>query len=96
MKSNPNFDIKNHKLENFLTIFNTVINQTKKDGNTFNQDSYTEDGIKDILLTVGEKIYKFLQQIIDSLDLPDIIKKALITLKAIVSLVHAIKNHDQN
>ena len=43
-----------------------------------------------------KKIYKFLQQDINSLNLLEIIKKALKTLKAIVAFVGAIKNHDQN
>ena len=54
------------------------------------------DRIKDILVSIGEKLKKFLQRDIDSLELPDIIKKALKTLKAILTFIHAIVNHGQN
>ena len=57
-----------------------VINQIKNEGKSNNKVTYAEDGIKDMLLTIGEEIYKLLQQDIDLFNLPEIIKKALKTL----------------
>ena len=73
-----------------------VINQIENEGKLINQEIDAEGGIKDILVTIREEIYKFLQQDIDSLDLPEIIKKALKTLKAIVTFVSTIKSYGQN
>ena len=93
LKSHTNSDITSQEIKNFLRILNVVINQIENEGKSINQETDAEDGTIDILVTIGEEIYKFLQQDIDSLDLPEIIKKAL---KAIVTFVRAIKNHGQN
>ena len=79
-KANTNSDIANQEIENFLKIFSVVINQIKNEGKSNNKVTYAEDGIKDMLLTTGEEIYKLLQQDIDLFNLPEIIKKALKTL----------------
>ena len=79
-KANTNSDIANQEIENFLKIFSVVINQIKNEGKSNNKVTYAEDGIKDMLLTIGEEIYKLLQQDIDLFNLPEIIKKALKTL----------------
>lgn len=55
-----------------------------------------EDGIKDILVSIGEEIFKFLHRNIDSFELPDIIKKILKILKANFIFVPTVKNHDQS
>lgn len=60
------------------------------------QETDTEDGIKDLLATIGDEICKFLQEDIDSLNLPNIIKKALNTIKVIVTFFCSIKNHGQS
>lgn len=80
LKANTNSDIANQEIENFLKIFSVVINQIKNEGKSNNKVTYAEDGIKDMLLTIGEEIYKLLQQDIDLFNLPEIIKKALKTL----------------
>ena len=80
LKANMNSDIANQEIENFLKIFSVVINQIKNEGKSNNKVTYAEDGIKDMLLTTGEEIYKLLQQDIDLFNLPEIIKKALKTL----------------
>ena len=80
LKANTNSDIANQEIENFLKIFSVVINQIKNEGKSNNKVTYAEDGIKDMLLTTGEEIYKLLQQDIDLFNLPEIIKKALKTL----------------
>lgn len=79
-KANTNSDIANQEIENFLKIFSVVINQIKNEGKSNNKVTYAEDGIKDMLLTIGEEIYKLLQQDTDLFNLPEIIKKALKTL----------------
>ena len=60
------------------------------------EEKDTVDRIKEILVSIGEELFKFLQRDIDSLELPDIIKKALKTLKTILTFIHAIVNHGQN
>lgn len=80
LKANTNSDIANQEIENFLKIFSVVINQIKNEGKSNNKVTHAEDGIKDMLLTIGEEIYKLLQQDIDLFNLPEIIKKALKTL----------------
>ena len=80
LKANTNSDIANQEIENFLKIFSVVINQIKNEGKSNNKVTYAEDGIKDMLLTIGEEIYKLLQQDTDLFNLPEIIKKALKTL----------------
>lgn len=80
LKANTNSDIANQEIENFLKIFSVVINQIKNEGKSNNKVTYAEDGIKDMLLTIEEEIYKLLQQDIDLFNLPEIIKKALKTL----------------
>ena len=80
LKANTNSDIANQEIENFLKIFSVVINQIKNEGKSNNKVTYAEDGIKDLLLTIGEEIYKLLQQDTDLFNLPEIIKKALKTL----------------
>ena len=79
LKNNTSSDITNKEIENFLKIF-SAINQIENKEKSINQATDTEDGIKDLLLTTEEEIYKFLQQHIDLLNLPEIIKKALKTL----------------
>ena len=61
LKANTNSDIANQEIENFLKIFSVVINQIKNEGKSNNKVTYAEDGIKDMLLTIGEEIYKLLQ-----------------------------------
>lgn len=80
LKANTNSDIANQEIENSLKIFSMVINQIENEGKSINKVTYAEDGIKDMLLTIGEEIYKLLQQDFDTLNLPEIIKKALKTL----------------
>ena len=95
LKNNKSSDITNKEIENFLKIF-SAINQIENKEKSINQATDTEDGIKDLLLTTEEEIYKFLQQHIDLLNLPEIIKKSVKTLKAIVVFVCALKKHGQN
>lgn len=49
------------KKENFLRIFNTIINQIENEGKSINQETDAEDRIRDILVTTEEEICKFLQ-----------------------------------
>ena len=60
-----NSDIANQEIENFLKIFSVAINQIENEGISVKKVTYAEDGIKDMLLTIGEEIYKLLQQYID-------------------------------
>lgn len=55
LKSNTNSDFTGQEIENFLKIFNVVMNQIQNEGKLNNEDNDTEDGIKDILVTNGEK-----------------------------------------
>lgn len=55
LKSNTNSDFTSQEIENFLKIFNVVMNQIQNEGKLNNEDNDTEDGIKDILVTNGEK-----------------------------------------
>ena len=56
----------------FLLIFNLLI-EAETNNDSFNQD--TEYGIPDIPLTLAAKLLQLLHNNIDSLKLPDIIKK---------------------
>ena len=94
--NNNDYTIKDKQIATIFKIFNSVKAQIENEGKTLNQNNDTEDGIKDIILLAVEQIYKFLQQDIDSLNLPNIIKKALKTLKTIVNFVRAVKDHGQN
>lgn len=42
-----------------------AINQIENEGISVKKVTYAEGGIKDMLLTIGEEIYKLLQQYID-------------------------------
>ena len=57
LKSNTNSDFTSQEIENFLKIFNVVMNQIQNEGKLNSEDNDTEDGIKDILVTNGEKIF---------------------------------------
>ena len=96
LKTNTNSDITNQEIENFLKIFSAVINQIENEGKSSNQVTDTEDKNKRYITNNGEETRKFLQQDIDSLNLSEIIKKPVKTLKAIVAFVRAIKNNGQN
>lgn len=57
LKSNTNSDFTSQEIENFFKIFNVVMNQIQNEGKLNSEDNDTEDGIKDILVTNGEKIF---------------------------------------
>lgn len=57
LKSNTNSDFTSQEIENFFKIFNVVMNQIQNEGKLNSEDNDTEDGIKDILVTNGEKVF---------------------------------------
>ena len=72
-KQNPDFDLKNYKLEKILIIFDNLMSQIRENNSkTSNceEEKYTPDGIKGIFISTGEEFCKFLQRYIESLDLP--------------------------
>ena len=98
-KQNPDFDLKNQEIGKILIIFNNLMSQIKENNSknsNCGEEKYTPDGIKDIFISIGEEFCKFLQRGIESLDLPEIINKALKTLKAIFAFACTIKNYGQN
>ena len=66
LTENLKFDIKNHELKKFLLIFDTLTNQIKehdKDENSNDKKAVdTDNVIKDILVSIGEEVFKFLQK----------------------------------
>ena len=57
LKSNTNSDFTSQEIENFFKIFNVVMNQIQNERKLNSEDNDTEDGIKDILVTNGEKFF---------------------------------------
>ena len=74
-KCKKDFNLKSPEIQNFLItileIFEQINNKAKMEVNTI-QD--LEDQVNDMKKLVGVKILNFLDQDIDSLDLPEIIK----------------------
>ena len=70
----PEIDIDDHEIQNFLLIFNLLI-EAEWDKISNGEDA--ADGIPDILITIAAKLLQLLNNNIDSLKLPDIIKSAL-------------------
>ena len=69
LKTNTNSDITNQEIENFLKIFNAVINQIENEGKSNNQVTDTER-IKDILLTMEKRLASFYSKILIRLIYP--------------------------
>lgn len=57
LKSNTNSDFTSQEIENFFKIFNVVMNQIQNERKLNSEDNDTEDGIKDMLVTNGEKFF---------------------------------------
>ena len=76
-------DITEKELHNFLLIFNLLLeaNEKKKDSG---QVTDAQDGIPDILMLITTKLLELLQQNIDTLNIPNILKKALKKLKELI------------
>ena len=71
-------DISDHEIQNFLLIFNLLI-ETELDKICNGKNA--EDRIPDILITIAAKLLQLLHNSIDSLKLPAITKSALKKLK---------------
>ena len=78
----PEIDIDDHEIQNFLLIFNLLI-EAEWDKISIGEDA--GDGIPDILITIAAKLLQLLNNNIDSLKLPDIIKSALKKLKSFIA-----------
>ena len=76
----PETDIDCHEIKILLLIFNLLI-EAESDKISTGED--TEDGIRDILITIAAKLLQLLHKNIDSLKLPDI-KSALKKLKSFI------------
>ena len=85
----PEIDIDDHEIQKFLLIFNLLLEAELNKEKV--EDS--EDGIPDILITIATKLLELLQNNIDSLKLPKIIKGALRKLK---SFIVKDKKDDEN
>ena len=77
----PEIDIDDHEIQKYLLIFNLLI-EAESDKISNGEDA--EDKIPDILITIAAKLLQLLQNNIDSLKLPDIIKCALKKLKSFI------------
>ena len=66
------------------------IKENNSENSNSEEEKDTGNRIKDILVLIGEDLYKFPQRDADSLDTPKIIKNTLNTF------VHAIKKHGQS
>ena len=81
-------------------IFNILVSEIKEhdknEGLNDKDKLNAEDGIKEILVLTGDKIFKFLQRDIDSLNLPHIIKKVPRTRENILDFVQIFEKYDQN
>lgn len=76
IRKSPNINIKQHKVHKFILIFQELLNQIKLDNiQDYNskEETHTEDGIWDILTSIGQELYKFFQHDINSLELPEIV-----------------------
>ena len=76
----PETDIDCHEIKILLLIFNLLI-EAESDKISTGED--TEEGIRDILITIAAKLLQLLHKNIDSLKLPDI-KSALKKLKSFI------------
>ena len=73
-------NIKDQEIHKFLIIFEEILRQIKRKEQMeidIEEEGDSTDGIRDTIKVVSIEIYKFLQQDIDSLDLPEIIKNCL-------------------
>ena len=77
INKHPEIDIDDHIIQQFLLIFNLLLQAELNKENV--EDS--EDGIPDILITFAAKLLELLHNDIDSLKLPKIIMDALRKLK---------------
>ena len=77
----PEIDIDDHEIQNFLLIFNLLL-EAELNKDNLNMDS--EDGKPNILITIATKLLDFLHKNIDSLNLPKLINNGLKKLKSFV------------
>ena len=77
----PGIDIDDHEIQNFLLVFNLLI-EAESDKISNSEDA--EVGIPDILITIAAKLLQPLHNNIDSLKLSDIIKSILKKLKSFI------------
>ena len=77
----PEIDIDDHEIQNFLLIFNLLI---EAESVKISNGKDAADGIPDILITIVAKLLQLLHNKIDSLKLPDIIKSTLKKLKQFI------------
>ena len=75
-------DITEKELNKFLLIFNLLLEANEKKDSGEVTDA--KDGIPDILMLITRKLLELLQQNIDSLNIPNILKKALKKLKELI------------
>lgn len=72
------------------------IKENNDDNSNFEELEYTEDGTKDMLDSIEEELFKFIQREVESLDLPEGVKKVLKTLEGTINFIRIIKNLGQN
>ena len=77
----PEIDIDDHEIQNFLLVFNLLL-EAELNKHNLNIDS--EDGKPNILITIATKLLDFLHKNIDSLNLPKLINNGLKKLKSFV------------
>ena len=77
----PEIDIDDHEIQNFLLIFNLLL-EAELNKDNLNIDS--EDGKPNILITIATKLLDFLHKNIDLLNLPKLINNGLKKLKSFV------------
>ena len=75
-------DITEKELNKLLLIFNLLLEANEKKDSGEVTDA--EDGISDILMLITTKLLELLQQNTDSLNIPNILKKALKKLKELI------------
>ena len=83
-KNHPDIDISEHEIHKFLLIFSLLLETSLNKDEIDSTDA--EDGIQDIIVTVGQTLLKLLKGNIESLKLPAVIKNALKKLKRFLFL----------
>ena len=82
-KKYPEINIKEHELNKFLTIFNTLIESNLEDLQNENIDS--EDGFTNIIKIVIVTLLELISKNLETINLPKKIEKALEKLKQFLS-----------
>ena len=78
---NKEINVNQHKVEKFLSIFHTLVENINPEESLDNTD-----GVSDVILTIVLKITELLKKNIDSLKIPEILKVSLKKIKELFNL----------